>query len=136
MNRHSVVAAMILALAAGAVISCSPKVLTQVRTEYQAVQDIQHDTVWRDHLQLVKEKGDTITIIEKEYIYKTLWKSRIDTCYVHDTTSIERIKEVKVEKDLNLVQKLKLSSFWFLLAALAFAYRKQLLRLILRLFAG
>ncbi len=127
---------MILALAAGAVISCSPKVLTQVRTEYQAVHDIQHDTLWRDRLQLVTVKGDTVTIIKKEYIYKTLWKSRTDTCYVHDTTSVERIKEVKVEKDLSLVQKLKLSSFWLLMALVAFAYRKQLLRLILRLFAG
>lgn len=120
-----------LALVAILIIgACSPKVLTQVRTEYKTVTDYQHDTLWRDKEKVIKEKGDTITIIEKEYIYKTLWKSKTDTCYVHDTTAVERIKEVKVEKPLSWTKRLKIGAFWWLLIAVAVGFRKEIFKLI------
>ena len=115
---------------------CSQKIVERVKVEYKTVTDYQHDTLWRDKVVTIKEKGDTVKITETEYVYKTFWKEKHDTLMVHDSIPVPypEYKEVKVEKELSWWQKFRIRSFWGLLvlsiALLAWTFRKPLLALI------
>lgn len=116
--------------------SCSPKVITQTRTEYVYQDRVQRDSIYlRDSICVTeKAKGDTVYIEKNilKYIYKD--KIRKDTVRIekHDTTTIT--KEVKVEKPLSRAQRAKQDAFWWLVLAVAglgtWTFRKQILRLI------
>ena len=69
--------------------------IENVRTEY--INKIEKDTVIINNDRLVKEKGDTIYIVNTKYVYKT--KNKIDTILRIDTIPI--IQEVEVIKEVN-----------------------------------
>ena len=115
-------------------VSCSPKVIEHVRTEYVYRDRTQHDTTYVHDSTYIKEyiKGDTVRIVEFREKYKYLYKyiNKTDTVAVHDTLSVEKIKEVKVERALSWWQKFRLVLFPILLLGLLWAYRKELLSII------
>lgn len=69
--------------------------IESVRTEY--INKVEKDTVIINNDRLVKEKGDTIYIVNTKYVYKT--KNKIDTILKVDTIPI--IQEVEVIKEVN-----------------------------------
>ena len=113
--------------------SCSPRAIEHIRYQHDTtyVDKVQIDSVYRRDSVYVREKGDTI------YIYKEKIRDRYR--YIHDTTrvvqvdsvTVERIKEVKVEKPLSWWQRAKLGLFPWLLGAvlllLLWTFRKFIL---------
>lgn len=69
--------------------------IESVRTEY--VNKVEKDTVIINNDRVVKEKGDTVYIVNTKYVYKT--KNKIDTILRIDTIPI--IQEVEVIKEVN-----------------------------------
>ena len=69
--------------------------IENVRTEY--INKIEKDTVLINNDRLIKEKGDTVYIVNTKYVYKT--KNKIDTILKIDTIPI--IQEVEVIKEVN-----------------------------------
>lgn len=69
--------------------------IESVRTEY--INKVEKDTVIINNDRLIKEKGDTVYIVNTKYIYKT--KNKIDTILRIDTIPI--IQEVEVIKEVN-----------------------------------
>jgi hypothetical protein len=124
----------IILIAASLACSCSPKVIEHVRTEYVYRDRVQHDTTFVHDSTYIKEyvKGDSVKIIEYRERYKYLYKyiNKTDTVAIHDTLSVEKVKEVKVEKKLNLWQKFRLWLFPIMLLLLLWAYRKEIAGLI------
>ena len=101
------------------------------------ISKVQVDSVFRRDSVFVKEKNDTI------YIYKEKVRDRYrllrDTVYRHkvDSVYIDRVREVKVEKELTAWQKFRLRGFWTLLAAIAcwivWKNKTRILALLLRI---
>jgi len=124
----------ILLIAASLACSCSPKVIEHVRTEYVYRDRIQHDTTFVHDSTYIKEyvKGDSVKIIEYRERYKYLYKyiNKTDTVAVHDTLSVEKVREVKVERKLSWWQKLRLVLFPVMLLGLLWAYRKEIIGII------
>lgn len=69
--------------------------IESIRTEY--INKVEKDTVIINNDRLVKEKGDTIYIVNTKYVYKT--KNKVDTILRIDTIPI--IQEVEVIKEVN-----------------------------------
>ena len=69
--------------------------IESVRTEY--INKVENDTVIINKDRLIKEKGDTVYIVNTKYVYKT--KNKIDTIIRIDTIPI--IQEVEVIKEVN-----------------------------------
>lgn len=69
--------------------------IESVRTEY--INKVEKDTVIINNDRVVKEKGDTVYIVNTKYVYKT--KNKIDTILRIDTIPI--IQEVEVIKEVN-----------------------------------
>ena len=69
--------------------------IESVRTEY--INKVEKDTVIINNDRLIKEKGDTVYIVNTKYVYKT--KNKIDTILKIDTIPI--IQEVEVIKEVN-----------------------------------
>ena len=69
--------------------------IENIRTEY--INKVEKDTVIINNDRLIKEKGDTVYIINTKYVYKT--KNKIDTVLRIDTIPI--IQEVEVIKEVN-----------------------------------
>lgn len=101
------------------------------------ISKVQVDSVFRRDSLFVKEKNDTI------YIYKEKVRDRYrllrDTVYRHkvDSVYIDRVREVKVEKELTAWQKFRLRGFWALLVAIAcwivWKNKTRILALLLRI---
>lgn len=101
------------------------------------ISKVQVDSVFRRDSVFIKEKNDTI------YIYKEKVRDRYrllrDTVYRHkvDSVYIDKIREVKVEKQLTAWQKFKMNGFWILAAIvggyLVWKNRRGLLSLFLRI---
>ena len=72
--------------------------IESVRTEY--INKVEKDTVIINNDRLVKEKGDTVYIVNTKYVYKT--KNKIDTILRIDTIPI--IQEVEVIKEVNRIK--------------------------------
>ena len=66
-----------------------------VKTEYVNIHTV--DTIYKNKIVHIKEKGDTVYINEKEYLYK--YKSVTDTIFKTDT--ITKVKYVEVEVEVN-----------------------------------
>lgn len=117
-------------------VSCSPKIYERVVYQHDTtyVQQVKVDSVYRKDSVFVREKGDTVFI----------YKERIRDRYVlrHDTlrlvkvdsVTVERVKEVKVEKPLSAWRTAKIAAFWWLVAAvlllLLWTFRKPILKLL------
>ena len=69
--------------------------IESIRTEY--INKVEKDTVIINNDRLIKEKGDTVYIVNTKYVYKT--KNKIDTILRIDTIPI--IQEVEVIKEVN-----------------------------------
>lgn len=101
------------------------------------ISKVQVDSVFRRDSVFVKEKNDTI------YIYNEKVRDRYrllrDTVYRHkvDSVYIDRVREVKVEKELTAWQRFRLRGFWALLAAIAcwivWKNKTRILALLLRI---
>lgn len=98
------------------------------------ISKVQVDSVFRRDSVFVKEKNDSI------YIYKEKVRDRYrllrDTVYRHkiDSVYIDRVREVKVEKELTAWQRFRLNGFWVLAAAVAaigfWKFRRPILGLL------
>lgn len=101
--------------------SCSPRVVETVRTEYVYRDRLQVDTTWlRDSIFIEKYiRGDTVRIVE--YRDHLVYQYRLlrDTLAVHDTTAVETVREVKVERSPTWWEKVRLRAFPWLLLAVA-----------------
>lgn len=113
---------------------CSPKIVEKVKTEY-VYQDVHHrDTLITRDSVYIREwmKGDTVYVekYKDRYVYRDRWRDSISIREVHDTTTVEK----KVEKELTAGQRIKMNSFWWLLAglvaALGWIFRKPIINLI------
>ena len=113
---------------------CSPKVIENIRTEY-VYRDVHHrDTTIQHDSVYIREymKGDTVHHYEyrDRYLYRDRWRDSTVIQQVHDTTTVEKL----VEKKLSAGQKMKINSFWWLLAGLLgfalWTFRKPILKLI------
>ena len=127
-HYHILISAVLLA------VSCSPKIVEKVKTEY-VYQDVHHrDTTIQHDSIYIREyvKGDTVHHYEyrDRYVYRDRWRDSGLVNEVHDTTTVER----KVEKELTTGQKAKINSFWWLVLAVAgfagWTFRKPILALI------
>lgn len=128
------------ALLAVLVTSCG-SARKQVETIYLRdttyISKVQVDSVFKRDSIFVKEKNDTI------YIYKEKVRDRYrllrDTVYRHkvDSVYIDKVREVKVEKELTAWQRFRLRGFWALLAAIAcwivWKNKTRILALLLRI---
>lgn len=129
MKRIAVAILIALSLA-----SCSPKIIEKVRYEY--IHSERVDTTFVKDSVYIKEyiKGDTVRIVEYRDRYKYQYKMLRDTVAVHDTTHVETIKKVEVEKPLPGWRKFQIGAFWWLLgafiASLLYIFRKSLLKLL------
>lgn len=65
-----------------------------VKTEYINVHTV--DTLIQNTTTTIKEKGDTIYIEVDKFIYK--YRDRVDTCVINDTTYIDKIEYVEVNR--------------------------------------
>lgn len=125
-------------LGLSALVSCSPKIIEKVRTEY-VVQTVHHrDTTYTRDSVYIREwlKGDTVWVekVRDRYVYRDRWRDSVRVEERHDTTFVEK----KVEKELTAGQKTKIRSFWWLLAAAvglaAWTFRKPLTKLVKMIF--
>lgn len=101
------------------------------------ISKVQVDSAFKRDSIFVKEKNDTI------YVYKEKVRDRYrllrDTVYQHsvDSVYVDKVREVKVEKQLNAWQKFRLRGFWALLAAIAcwivWKNKTRILALLLRI---
>lgn len=129
----SILLVFILLCSFQALPGCSPKIIEKVKTEY-VYQDVHHrDTlITRDSI-YIREwlKGDTVYIekYKDRYVFRDRWRDSISIREVHDTTTVEK----KVERELTVGQKMKINSFWWLLAglivSLCWIFRKPILKL-------
>lgn len=103
------------------------------------ISKVQVDSVFNRDSIFMREKNDTI------YVYKEKVRDRYrllrDTVYQHsvDSVYVDKVREVKVEKQLNAWQKFRLRGFWVLAAMVGgyvvWKYRKQLFRVLTKLVA-
>lgn len=103
------------------------------------ISKVQVDSVFKRDSIFVKEQNDTI------YVYKEKVRDRYrllrDTVYQYsvDSVYIDKVREVKVEKQLNAWQKFRLHGFWVLAAMVGgyvvWKYRKHLFSVLTKLVA-
>ena len=115
----------------------------QIETAYVRdttyISKVQVDSVFKRDSIFVREKNDTI------YVYKEKVRDRYrllrDTVYQHsvDSVYVDKVREVKVEKQLNAWQKFRLHGFWVLAAMvggyITWKYRKHLFCVLTKLVA-
>ena len=113
---------------------CSPKIVERVVVQRDTTVVHHRDSIFTKDSVYIREwvKGDTVYVdrFRDRYVYKDRWRDSIQVREVHDTTAVE----VMVEKPLSVGQRAKIGAFWWLLAglvaALAWIFRKPLLKLI------
>lgn len=103
------------------------------------ISKVQVDSVFKRDSIFMREKNDTI------YVYKEKVRDRYrllrDTVYQYsvDSVYVDKVREVKVEKQLNAWQKFRLRGFWVLAAMVGgyvvWKYRKHLFRVLTKLVA-
>ena len=124
---------------AGCLVSCSPRIVEKVRTEYIYKDRERVDTTWLKDSIYIREyvQGDTVRIVEYRDHLVYRYKMMLDTVMVRDSVAVESIKEVRVEKPLTWWQKFRMRAFWWLLAGMVgccvWIWRKPLLALLRKL---
>lgn len=103
------------------------------------ISKVQVDSVFKRDSIFMREKNDTI------YVYKEKVRDRYrllrDTVYQHsvDSVYVDKVCEVKVEKQLNAWQKFRLRGFWVLAAMVGgyvvWKHRKHFFRALTKLVA-
>ena len=119
--------------------SCSPKIVEKWNTQY-VYRDVHHrDTVITRDSVYIREwmKGDTVFVdrFRDRYVYRDRWRDSIRVRV--DSLTIERVKEVQVEKPLSAWKRAKIGAFWWLVLAVAllgaWTFRKPLGGLITKI---
>ena len=126
--------AVLVLLSALLCAGCSPKIVERIVVQRDTTVVHHRDSIFTRDSIYIREwvKGDTVYVdrFRDRYVYKDRWRDSIQVREVHDTTAVE----VKVEKPLSVGQRAKIGAFWWLLAglvaALAWIFRKPLLKLI------
>lgn len=137
-KRFRVAAFLLIALGVALILaaSCSPRIIERATVQRDTVYKVRTDSVavlQRDSV-FIRERGDTVFIYKERLRYRD--RVKIDTVRLVkvDSLTVERVKEVEVEKPLSLGQRLKLRLFWGLLAAALvmglWTFRKPLLKLL------
>lgn len=120
------------------VASCSPRLYpstsVQKDSAFVRVADtlVLRDSIYIDRITTIKEKGDTVFVTNTTYEYRDRWRNKA----VHDTTYVEKIKEVEKvlekEKPLNGWHRFQIWGFWSLLgiALLIVAFKIYKARLL------
>ena len=120
-------------------VSCSPRIIEKVRTEYVA-QEVHHrDTIITRDSVYIREwmKGDTVFVdrYRDRYVYRDRWRDSIRVKV--DSFAVERVKEVQVEKPLSWGKRAKIGAFWWLVLAVAvlagWTFRKPLAGIITKI---
>lgn len=113
---------------------CSPRIYERVVYQKDTTYVSKIDSIYkyeRDSV-FVREKGDTVYKYVERVRYRDRYK--VDTLIkvMVDSVTVERIKEVKVEKPLSWWQRAKIGAFWWLAAILligvVWIFRKPILR--------
>lgn len=137
-KRFRVAAFLLVALGVALILaaSCSPRIIEHTTVQRDTVYKVRTDSVavlQRDSV-FIRERGDTVFIYKERLRYRD--RVKIDTVRLVkvDSLTVERVKEVKVEKPLSWGQRLKLRLFWGLLILVAglglWTFRKPILKLI------
>lgn len=137
-KRFRVAAFLLVALGVALILaaSCSPRIIEHTTVQRDTVYRVRTDSVavlQRDSV-FIRERGDTVFIYKERLRYRD--RVKVDTVRLVkvDSLTVERVKEVKVEKPLSFGQRLKLRLFWGLLAVAAglglWTFRKPILKLI------
>ena len=125
----------ILFLALCLIVGCSQRITERLEVRHDTTAIVKMDSIRlfeRDSI-YVRERGDTVFQYVERIRYRDRW--RVDTFRTVrvDSVSVERIKEVKVEKPLSWWQKTRQRSFWPLLlsvaALIAWTFRKYIKKL-------
>ena len=111
---------------------CSPRIVERVVVQKDTVQVHHRDTTFRRDSVYIREwmKGDTVYIekYKDRYVFRDRWRDSVAVRV--DSVTVERVKEVKVEKPLSWSQRAKIGAFpWVLLAligALLWIFRKYI----------
>lgn len=113
---------------------CSPRIYERVVYQKDTTYVSKIDSIYkyeRDSV-FVREKGDTVYKYVERVRYRDRYK--VDTLIkvMVDSVTVERIKEVKVEKPLSWWQRAKIGAFWWLasilLIGVVWIFRKPILR--------
>ena len=125
----------ILFLALCLIVGCSQRITERLEVRHDTTAIVKMDSIRlfeRDSI-YVRERGDTVFQYVERIRYRDRW--RVDTFRTVrvDSVSVERIKEVKVEKPLSWWQKTRQRAFWPLLlsvaALIAWTFRKYIKKL-------
>lgn len=118
-------------------VGCSPKIYPGKDYQRDSTRLKQADTlvirdsVFIDRFRTIREQGDTVYITQTEYKYAYKYRDRA----VHDTTYVERIKEVEkvIEKNvLTDFQQSQIRMFWVMVIALVIAAGVKVYRFLRR----
>lgn len=85
----------------------------QVETKIEYRDRIVHDSVLITEKIYQKEKGDTIFEVHEKIQF--VLREKVDSFYLVNTDSIYIEKPIYIEKNLSVMQQVKIKSFWFLL---------------------
>ena len=99
-----------------ALSGCSPRIVEHIVVQHDTTRVVVRDSVTfydRDSI-FVKEKGDTVYKYVEKWRYRDRWHTDTLVRVKVDSVSVERIKEVKVEKPLTWWQRFRLRAFWWL----------------------
>lgn len=149
MKKVILILTILLLASCGVCRKSQPSQTDSVRVEYR--DRIIHDTTTLEIPKIVEKVVTRDTASHLENAYAVSDASYTDgflshslesipqiikvpyTVEVHDTTIVEKASEVivqKVEKPLKWHQKFKINAFWWLLAIIAFAYRKYIIAFV------
>lgn len=111
--------------------SCSPRIFEHYSTvrDTTYIKQIARDSIFERDSIYIREKADTVyQYVEK---WRTRYINRTDTVYqsVRDTTVVK--ETIEVPRKRTWWDKTKDYAIWVLLAALLFAYRKQIVKLFM-----
>ena len=100
-------------------VSCSQKIVERVVVQHDTTLVHHRDSVFHRDSIYVKEwvKGDTVHHYEfrDRVVYRDRWRDGIGVKV--DSVTVEKIREVKVEKPLSVWQRAKMGLFWWLVLA-------------------
>ena len=100
-------------------VSCSQKIVERVVVQHDTTTVHHRDSVFHRDSVYVREwvKGDTVHHYEfrDRIVYRDRWRDSIAVKV--DSVTVEKIREVKVEKPLSVWQRAKMGLFWWLVLA-------------------
>jgi hypothetical protein len=118
------------------VCACSPEVVRNTHLEYRTLHDVQVDSFWRDRFRIIYMRGDTVRVVDSVIVNQLRIRYQHDTLHVLDSIPVPYPvdKFIEVDKPLSAWQRFRIGAFWWLLALVLFAYRKQLFAILKKAF--